>query len=129
MNTLTHYQVTAELMTDEKGSFIELSQQDGFKDPASVYLHPWQLKAIQQELGLISTDQEATKKIATLERRLLALRNRVETLHDYLCNNSDHKHADLTWEVVYATATVDIANEFCVDFEPVQSDVATKEAA
>lgn len=126
MNTITHYQVTAEMLTDERGSFIELKQQDGYGDQVSVYLHPWQLKTILQELGVIAADQEAAKKIATLERLLLVLRERIVTMHDYLCNNSDHKHADLTWEVTFATATVDIANEFCADFEPVEHDLKSK---
>jgi hypothetical protein len=125
MNTLTHFQVTAELMTDKKGPFIELSQQDGFEDHASVYLHPWQLNAIQQDLGLISSDEEATKKIATLERRLRVLRDRIDTLHHYLRST----YVDLTWEATFAAATADIANEFCADFEPDDSDVKTKEPA
>ena len=118
MNTLTHHQVTADLIADERGTFIDLTQQDGCGDTASVYLHPWQLKSIMQELGVISADQDATKKIATLERRLMGLRDRVAILHDFLYKNSDH----LSWEVLYVTATVDIADEFCVDFEQAESD-------
>lgn len=129
MTAINHYQVAAEVITDKEGTFINLTQHDGYGDPASVHLHPWQLKAIQQELGLISADQDAAKKIDMLERRLLVLRERIDTLHDYLCNNSDHKHADLTWEVTFATATIDIANEFCADFEPDDSEVAKTEEA
>lgn len=127
MTTINHYQVAAELKTDKTGTFIELTQHNVYGDLDKIYLHPWQLKAIQIDLGLISADHDAAKKIATLERRLLALRERMDTLHDHLCNNSDHKHADLTWEVTFATATLDIANEFCADFEPDESDATTKE--
>lgn len=35
---------------------------------------------------------------------------------NYLVNHSDHKHADLSYEVTYATACIDIADEFCDDF-------------
>jgi len=38
-------------------------------------------------------------------------------LHDYLLNHSDHKHADLSYELTYATACIDLANEFCAELE------------
>ena len=50
-----------------------------------------------------------------LARRLLALRDRIDFLADWLANHSDHKHADLSYEMTYATATADIAEEFCAD--------------
>ncbi len=122
MNTINHYQVSAQLKTDKTGTFIELTQLDACGHPANVCLYPRQLKAIQVDLGLIAADHDADTKIATLERRLLALRERIDTLHDYLCNYSDHKHANLSWELTFATATLDIADEFCYELDDSNSE-------
>ena len=117
MKTLSHAEFKAEMFTDEHGPLVTLTQSDGYAEPMEVTMHPWQLKTVLEQFGVVAADKDAGKAIATLERRLVQLRERIETLHDYLCNNSDHKHADLTWEVVYATATLDIANEFCHDLD------------
>jgi hypothetical protein len=117
MTAFTNYQVNAELLTDEKGSYISLEQKNDYEDPPTVYLHPWQLRATCEHFGIIASEQGSANSIASLERLLMTLRDRIETLHDYLCNNSDHKHADLTVELTYATATIDIANEFCHDLD------------
>ena len=115
MKTTTHCQVTAELMTDEKGPLISLEQQDGINDPTAVYLHPWQLRNILEQFGVIAADKESAKTIATLERRLLVLRDRLADLHSYMVNHSDHKHADLSYEMTLLSASLDIADEFCHD--------------
>lgn len=68
-------------------------------------------------MGLVATiDSNAKKTIATLERRLGVLRDRIENLQNYLCKPS-REDANLTLEVVYATATLEIANEFCHEFD------------
>lgn len=127
---LTHHELTAEWVNNNQGKAIMLTQPaDNYDEPGSVLVHPWQLHAVCEQFGIIASDPKAAKTIATLERRLLVLRERISTLHDYLCNNSDHKHADLTWEVTYATATCDIADEFCADFETDDSSTATTEVA
>jgi hypothetical protein len=76
-------------------------------------MHPWQLRTVLEQFGLVVADKDAEKQIATLERRLLVLRDRMARLQDYLANHSDRKHADLSFELTYATATMDIADEFC----------------
>jgi hypothetical protein len=108
--------LTIETADDENGQFIILSQDEG-GNPESVAVHPIHLRYLAEQFGLTeASTRQANKTIATLERRLLALRDRMESLHDFLVNHSDHKHADLTFEVTYATATLDIADEFCADF-------------
>jgi len=116
MTTIAHYQVTAELMTDDKGQFISLAQHDDcMNEPSTVYLHPWQLRAILERFGAVAADNESAKTIATLERRLLVLRDRLDDLHSYMVNHSDHKHADLSYEMTLLSASLDIADEFCHD--------------
>jgi hypothetical protein len=109
--------LTIETAEDKNGQFIILSQ-DGGGNTETVAIHEIHLRYMAEKWGLIEKSDPQTKTtVATLQRRLLALRARMETLHDYLVNNSDHKHADLTYEVTYATATLDLADEFCAEFE------------
>jgi hypothetical protein len=109
--------LTVSTADDEHGQFIILSQ-DGGGNRESVAIHHIHLRYLAEQFGLTETSaRQANKTIATLERRLVALRDRLEILHDYLVNHSDHKHADLTYEVTYTTATLDIADEFCADFD------------
>jgi hypothetical protein len=107
MQNITHCHVNAEILNDDQGPLISLTQQEGYEDPCTVHLHPFQLKSILAQFGVITADQDAEKTIATLERRLLVLRDSVEGLRD-LCNNSD-----LTLVAAHVTGTLVIANEFC----------------
>ena len=117
-NKLTHHHLKAEWVEDDYGTAVMLTQQDDCgNEPDTVLIHPWQLRAVCEQFGIIASDPQAQKTIAMLTRRLLLLRDRMDNLHNYLVNHSDHKHADLSYEVTYATACVDLADEFCADFE------------
>lgn len=116
---LTHHELKAEWVVDNQGTAVMLTQrcQDGYDEPDSVILHPWQLRSVCEHFGIVACDPQAQRTITTLKRRMQAIRDRVEFLHNYLCNHSDHKHADLSYEVTYATATLDLADEYCADFD------------
>lgn len=115
-DTLTHHELTAEWVDDNRGRAIMLTQPaDNYDDPGTVLLHPWQLRAVCEQFGIIATDPQAATTIATLIRRLHLLRDRIGRLHEYLLNYSDHEHADLSYELTYATATAEIADEFCAE--------------
>ena len=119
-DTLTHHELTAEWVDDNKGKAILLTQPaDNYDDPVTVLVHPWQLRAVCEQFGIIASDPQAEKTIATLKRRLHLLRDRVDYLADYLVNHSDSKHADLSYEQTYARATADIAEEFCAELDEV----------
>lgn len=106
-----------ELMDDTAGSLI-LLEQDSCGNIDRVAIHPIHLRYMAEKMGLIETsDPTAHKTIAMLTRRLLLLRDRMDNLHNYLVNHSDHKHADLSYEVTYATACVDLADEFCAELD------------
>jgi hypothetical protein len=109
--------LTIETATDENGQFIILKQEScGNSD--TVAIHPMHLRYMAEKLGLVETcEPQAGKTIAMLKRLLLVLHKRIEFLQEYLANHSDHKHADLSYEVTYATATLEIADEFCAEFE------------
>jgi hypothetical protein len=124
---IQHHELTAEWVDDNRGPAILLSQASmGYDEPSGVLVHPWQLRAVCDQFGLIARDAQAERTIATLTRRLHMLRDRIDFLQDYLVNYSDHKHADLTYEVTYATACIDLADEFCADLteeSPVRATV------
>lgn len=118
---LTHHELTAELVDDCQGSAIMLTQPaDNYDDPGSVLIHPWQLRAVCEQFGIIASDPQAAKTIATLQRRLQVLAGRIAHLADYLRDHSDHKHANLDYELTYSNATADIASEFVAEFDDVQ---------
>ena len=113
MTAYTNHHMTAEHVNDKSGPAVMLTQQEGIEDAATIIIHPWQLVAACQHLGLTASDPKATKEIAALQRRMLVLRDRIDHLSEYLALHSDSRHADLSYEQTYATATADIAEEFC----------------
>ena len=123
---LTHHELTAEWVNDKQGPSIMLSQPDGnYEEPSAVLIHPWQLRAVCEQFGIIASDPQAEKTIAALKRRLQVLRERVEHLANFLANHSDSKHADLSYEQTYATATAEIADEFCAELVDMPSQETT----
>lgn len=105
-----------ELMDDGIGDGLILLEQESCGNVDRVSIHPIHLRYMAEKCGLVATsDPTAQRTIATLARRLVLLRDRIDNLGSYLANHSDHKHADLSYECTYATATADIAEEFCVD--------------
>ena len=109
-----------ELMNDGQGDGLILLEQDSGGNLDRVAIHPVHLRYMAEKWGLVeSSDPRAQKTIATLQRRMLLLRGRIDHLGEYLALHSDSRHADLSYEQTYATATADIAEEFCADFESV----------
>lgn len=117
-NNLTQHALKAEWVNDEHGPAVVLTQnEDGYDDPETVLVHPWQLRAVCEHFGLIARDQQAAKTIATLQRRLLNLSDRVASLADWMAEHSDHEHADLSHEMTQIRALADLAGEWCADFD------------
>lgn len=115
--TLTHHHLTAERVNDEHGTAIMLTQQDGIEEMQTILLHPWQLRAVCEQFGILTSDRQAEKTIATLQRRMVGLRDRIDNLADWMANHSDHAHADLSYETTQLRALQDLAGEWCADFE------------
>ena len=108
--------VNIELIEDgiEKGLIVLNTCIDW--EPMEIKIHPLHVRYIAEKIGLIETsDPQAAKTIAKLERRLLMLRDRIDHIADWLVNHSDSEHANLSYEQTYATATADIAAEFCAE--------------
>lgn len=128
---LTHHELIAEWIDDKQGRAIMLTQPaDNFDDPGTVLVHPWQLRAVCEQFGIIASDPMTAKTIATLQRRMVNLRDRIESLADWMARHSDHQHADLTYETTQLQALQDLAREWCHDFEdePVQAECRPAQA-
>jgi hypothetical protein len=117
MTIFTNHHLTAEHVSDKSGPAVMLTQQEGIDDAETIIIHPLQLVAACQHLGLTASDPKAEKDIATLQRSMLALRDRIDTLADWMGKFSDHKHADLTYEMTQLHALQDLACEWCSDLD------------
>lgn len=122
MQELLHYHFTASHVTDTHGPAIMLEQQEGIEDTMSIMVHPWQLRAACEHLGIMVSDKQAERTIATLTRRIKTLAGRIERLAEYLETHSDTRHADLSYEQTYARATADIAGEFIAEMDAPTAD-------
>ena len=131
MNTkLKHHEVAAEWVDDEYGQAIMLTQQDGWgDDPQTTIVHPWQLRSICEHFKVLpASSLQAHRKLHTMARRLNGLKDRINTLCEYMANHSDHKHADLSFEMVTVNALADLATEWCADLEIELEEDAPQEA-
>ena len=114
---LTHHHLSAEAVNDKHGPAIMLTQQDGIEEMQTILLHPWQLRAVCEQFGIIASDAQAAKTIATLQRRMVGLRERIDELDNWLTHHSDHQLADLSHELASIGALADLAREWCADFK------------
>ena len=128
-STLTHHTFTAEAITDKNGPAILIEQQCGFDEPLSVILHTWQIRAICEHFGLLASDESAAKSIRTLQRRLLALNERILDLQSYMATCSDHKNADLMVEMVRLNALADLSGEWCAEMQDTYEESHKQPAA
>lgn len=112
-----------DLAFEVEGENIQLEQDAGCGEVSHITLHRTQVALLAEQMGVVRAplDVEAAQTIATLTRRLNVLRDRIDHMAHWLANHSDSRHADLTYEQTYATATADIANEFCHGLSAVSS--------
>ena len=69
----------------------------------------------------VASDPQAAKTIGTLQRRMVALRDRIDRLAYWMAKHSDHAHADLSFETTQLQALQDLAGEWCADFDSEQA--------
>ena len=96
-------------------------ENESMGDSYVVDLHPVHLRHIVEKTGLVrklsASESDAVRTAATLQRRMLALRDRIDSLADWMEKFSDHKHADLTCEMTQLHALQDLACEWCFEFD------------
>lgn len=123
---MTHRDVKAEWQNDEHGPAILLTQQGDYSEPNTVLMHPWQLHALCEHFGLVTADPQAAKTIATLQRRMLALRDRIDALGDFMTNFGDS--GTNSHELNTITMLAELADEWCADFQDTPTQVSATAA-
>lgn len=116
-HALLHYHFKVETITDKYGSGVLLTQQDDIQEPVSILVHPWQLRAACQHLGILHADPDAEHSTARLIRRMRSLAQRIEHLNDCLHAHQNSEHTGPTHAQTYSQATADLAAEFCRDLD------------
>lgn len=108
-------------------------ENESMGDSYAVDIHLIHLRHIAEKVGLVrkmsAAEADAMRTVIELRRRLLALKDRIDHLGEYLALHSDHRHADLSYETNYATATADICDAYCADFEPTMQNQVTPDNA
>ena len=123
-DNLTQHHMKAEWIDDKEGRAIMLTQrEDSCYEGDTIVMHPWQLRLVCERFGVIASDPQAAKTIATLTRRLHVLRDRIEFLSEWMAKHSDHDHADLSYETTQLHALQDLACEWCQDFDDTTTPV------
>lgn len=99
---------------------IRLASDSGGQT-GTVEIHPVHVRYLAEQYGTkgkrFAVDGSEFRTLTELRRRLLVLKDRVELLASRLCLRGDEEHADLAYEKDYATATAEICEAFCFDFD------------
>lgn len=117
INQITQHALTIEWMKEKNNFLIKMTQREGVDKLQTVLLHPSQLISACRDLGLITGDGLDKQVIRRLQRQIETLRYRTDSLFTYLQEKSEQKEPDLTWEMLYCMATLDIADEFFLDIQ------------
>lgn len=123
---LTHHHLRVEWLNDKHGPAIMLTQQDGYDEANQVMVHPWQLRGLCEHFGLVTADPQAAKTIATLQRRMLALRDRIDELGQLMTNFGDSDTNSLELNAI--TMLDELACEWCADFQDTPTQVSATAA-
>lgn len=111
-----------ELLDDEPFAGWIMLEQDSGGNVDRVSLHPVQLRYLAEKIGLVpASDPEGARAIATLERRMCLLRDRIDHLGNWMTKYSDHEHADLSYEMAYIEGLAAMADEFCAELDELES--------
>jgi len=108
--------VTAELLMREHEQIVLFTQPGKADELSAILMHPLQLRHFAERFsGMEPVDWMTTRPVKTLTNRLRTLAFHIDILYDYIKNHSDHKHADLSFELAKAIALTEMADAFCSD--------------
>jgi hypothetical protein len=108
-----------DLSLEVDGERVNLEQDAGCGEVHRMELHVMHVRLLASEMGLMQGDANAWRRVATLERRMRVLCDRICALDDRLWavpvyppggNSEDANN-------IYSDATRDLAIEFCADLE------------
>lgn len=117
--------VTAQLVRDESGTAIMLTQSNtGTDDDPVVLLHPTQLRHIAERYaGVEPAVGMYSQPVKTLARRLQTLAFYADKLFNWVAKESDCDRPDWTHELGMAKTLSELADEFCADLpDPCDAD-------
>jgi hypothetical protein len=128
------YDLTIDTLDD---GTIRLEQRDYCGESVILDLHPSQLTYIADNLSANVPERVkalpnwATERIATLERRLLWVRDRFEECHEALPSDIYERCGEAFEFSAWLMASIDVSGEFCADFPDAPSNplVRPQEAA
>lgn len=106
-------QVDIELVSDGNVHVTDTSDMNG---DHTVVLHPIHLRLIAEKLGLVGamsdTEAQALRMVDKLVRRMGVLHERIKQMDEWLWAAPDHEDADITTEIWYSAATLELSREF-----------------
>ena len=79
-----------------------------------IRLHPAQARRTGELVG--QHDGSASRDLVSLRRRVATIDFHARRLSDWLCDNSDHQHADLSSETTLAGLLADLTGDTVADF-------------
>ncbi|RFC35355.1 MAG: hypothetical protein DID92_2727744207 [Candidatus Nitrotoga sp. SPKER] len=126
------YDLNIETLDD---GTIRLKQRDYCGEPAILDLHPAQLAYIADSLSANAPEHVQTQpnwameRIATLERRLLWVRDRFEECHEALPPDMYERCGDAFEFAAWLTASKTVSSEFCTDFPDASSNASSNATA
>ena len=114
---MTHRELTTEWVDGKDERLLKMTQVTEVNKTQALLIHPSQLISICNEFGLMSSDCLEKKTIEKLQRRMVMVQTRMETLHASLSQSSLQEYPDLAWDMLYTSATLDLIDDFCLDIE------------
>jgi len=102
---------------------VILQQSGGSGEVDRIALHRWQVRMLAEQFGLLPARSSSQKTIATLARRLLKLRERIDHLGEHL-----HTHVEDQYALQYALATCEIADEFVAGLDDLTGEPVPRPA-
>jgi hypothetical protein len=98
---------------------VQLEQDAGCGEVARIEVHPVFVRLLAEKLGMLG-DASGSKQHAALVRRMCLLRDRIAVLHDMLISIRCYPpgSGDDSPENLYSESSLEMADEFCADFEP-----------
>jgi hypothetical protein len=94
---------------------VSIEQDAGCGEVNTVWLHPIHIRLLATELGMLRGDPDQARRVQTLERRMLKLRDRIEALDALLWSVPVYPPGNVTEDCMLSDTLLDLANEFCAD--------------
>ena len=96
-------------------------EDTSYSEGALVDVHPIHLRLMAEKLGLVremsASEADALRMVDKLARRLKVLHERITQMDRWLWEHPDHENADISTEIWYSAATMELSTEFQAEIE------------